>query len=373
MNFRPLSVLGAAVTTAALLLAAPLGAAASTASASTASRHVASESDPSTDESSAQVTWALRPAANGEADGRVSLRHTVDPGAGIDESVVLTNFGSQQASFAVYAGDGAVSGSGSFDLAPPEEGSEDAGAWVALGAVEGASARPEGGLVLTLGPESSVVIPVRVDVPSDAGPGDHPAGIVAELLPGAQQEVLVASRIGVRLHLRVSGDVIAGARPDVVEATYQPSWNPFAPGTLTLRYDLVNTGNVRIGAESIVRASGPFGALGVDAAPEVRREILPGDSSPAEVSVLAWPLFVTEVRTSVRPASVGDDVIDGSLDATSATVTVWTIPWAQLILVVGAVLLVLAARHLRLRSAVRTQARIDEAVAAARAEAQTEE
>jgi hypothetical protein len=357
MKIRPLVVLASILAAAPLLLAFPVSAAAQGA--------VPTESDPAP---SGSVTWALRPAAQGEADGRVSFRHTVDPGAGIDESLIPTNFSPDAAGFAVYASDGTVTGEGSFDLIPAQEESTGSGTWIDLGVPEGAQARSGSGFTVEVPAQSSIIIPVRIDVPTDASPGDHPAGIVAELMAGDDAEVHVASRIGVRLHLRVSGDVEAGARPDIVEVGYAPSWNPFAPGILTVRYDIENTGNVRVGTESAVRVSGPLGALPADAPADLRREILPGDRAAAEAVIPVWPLFLSEVRATVDPASVGEDEVDATITSSTQSTTVWTIPWAQLALVLAIVLLILAIRRSRARAAARMQTRIDAAVATARAE-----
>ncbi|WP_341955564.1 hypothetical protein [Microbacterium sp. LWH13-1.2] len=372
MSYRHITAVGVLVVAATALFAQSAGGAAQpepqsriSPPALAQSSTLPADTDPAP---TAGVTWSLQPATGGLPDGRVSLRHRVDPGQRIDESIVLTNFSAQPEAFAVYASDGTVTGDGSFDLIPSVEESTGGGAWVSLGAVAGATPRDDGGFAVTLDAGASVAIPVGVDVPSDASPGDHPAGIVAELLPDAATEVQIASRVGVRVHLRVSGDVVAAARPEAVRASYEPSWNPFAPGTLTLTYDITNAGNVRVGADSKVHVAGPFGLLGVDLATDARREILPGQSAVAEFEVPAWPLLLLEGTTRVQPSVVGDDEIEGSLDAASASFTVWTIPWAQLALIAAAVLLFLGVRRARARSESRMQARIDEAVASARGE-----
>lgn len=357
MNLHPPSLLGATALALMLAIGQP-------AAAGAHPLPVPAEADTAPDPA-AGITWALQPAVDGAPDGRVSLRHRVDPGASVEESLALSNFSAQAATFAVYASDGTVGGDGSFDLIPAGEESTGGGAWVALGAVDGAAPREDGGFAVSVPAGESVVFPVRIEIPADAAPGDHPAGIVAELLPDAASEVQLASRVGVRVHLRVSGDIVAGVHPEVVQATYEPSWNPFAPGTLVVRYDLANTGNVRLGAETVVGTAGPFGLLSDESSALAQRELLPGQSSPAEVRMPVWPLFFADGRVVASPAAVGDDEIEGALAASEEAFTVWTVPWAQLALIVLVVGGVLLFRRLRTRSAARVQARIDEAVAAA--------
>ncbi|WP_449385934.1 hypothetical protein [Cellulomonas soli] len=136
-----------------------------------------------TPDPAASTTWTIEPADAQGPDGRISLRHTVDPGGSVSDHVSLTNFSTRAATFAVYAGDGVVNGSGDFDIRT-DGVAEDGGSWLTLGAVEGSAPRPAGGLVVEVPAGSSVLVPLTVAVPQDATPGDHPAGVVAELVQG---------------------------------------------------------------------------------------------------------------------------------------------------------------------------------------------
>lgn len=313
------------------------------------------------------TTWALRPASSDAPDGRVSLRHTIDPGTTVQEHLALTNYSGTAAVFAVYASDGTVSADGSFDLIPADEQPTGGGTWVSLTPPGGAQDRPEGGFLVDVPAGEVVVIPVQIAVPSDASPGDHPAGVVAELVPDAATEVHLASRIGVRLHLRVSGDVVADLRAEGITSSYSPSWNPFAPGTLTVDYSVVNVGNVRLGASSVVGAAGPFGLLSAQGPAVEQREILPGQPMVSSAEFKVWPLFVAEGTVSVTPGVVGVDVLEQDPKSSTSSFSVWTIPWAQLVLLALILLGVFGFRRVRARSAARVQARIDAAVAEAQA------
>ena len=311
------------------------------------------------------TTWALQPAGAEGPDGRVSLRHTIDGGAGVDDLVALTNFGPQPATYAVYPGDGTVTADGNFDLAPTAEPATGGGTWITVVAADGSSARDGGGIVLEVPAESTVTIPVRIEVPANATPGDHPAGIVAELVPGDSDTVQLASRVGVRAHLRVSGDIVASVVPDGTSAAYTPSWNPFGPGTVTVTYALSNEGNVRLGAETDTALSGPFGILAASATTG-SREILPGQAQSTTVAVPVWPTFFSWGSVTASPLVVGEDEVDAALAASAAEFTVWTIPWSQFALLALLVGGFFAVRAARTRSAARVQARIDAAIAAAK-------
>ncbi|MEE6282758.1 COG1470 family protein [Georgenia sunbinii] len=346
------------------LAAAALVLSASTIPASSAL--AATSSDDADPGAGTGTTWAVEPSDADGPDGRVSLRHDVESGAAVSDFVVVTNFGERPATFAVYASDGVVNADGNFDLLPADTEPVDGGAWVEIGDVDGATPRDGGGIVLEAPASSSTVIPVEITVPANATPGDHPAGVVAELVQGDDTSVQMSSRVGVRLHLRVPGEIVAQVQPQDITATYSPSWNPFAPGTVTLEYSLNNVGNIRVGADVDASVAGPFGIGGGETSSE-HREILPGQSTADAGQFEAWPLFLGRGDVTAVPMGVGEDQVPDELMASSAAFTVWMVPWSQLILLallVAAPLLIVKARK---RSAAKVQARIDAAVAAAAA------
>ncbi|QGQ18156.1 hypothetical protein GC089_01320 [Cellulomonas sp. JZ18] len=312
----------------------------------------------------APVTWTMQPSSAEGPDGRVSLRHVLDPGASVADHVTVANLGEAPATFLVHVGDGTVSPAGDFDVLPVDEGPRDGGAWVTLGDVEGAERLGPGSLRVSVPAASAVTVPLTIAVPADARPGDHPAGVVAELVDAGPSRVRFAARVGVRVHLRVAGEVTARLVADDVRARWQPSWNPFSPGTVRVTYALVNSGDVRLGARGTVSASGPFGA-GATHRDADRREVLPGGSAQEVVDLPAWPLLRTGVRVHVAPTVVGEDAVDARLEATAVEVTAWTPPWSQLALLALVAALLVAVRALRRRAARRVQARIDAAVVAA--------
>ncbi|QDB78051.1 hypothetical protein FE251_00610 [Georgenia wutianyii] len=288
----------------------------------------------------------------------------MEGGTELSDEVALTNFGTEPATFAVYGGDGTLSPDGSFDLAPSDQEPTGGGSWITVLPAGGSEARDGGGLMLEVPGQTTVAIPVEIRVPADATPGDHPAGIVAELADTGTTSVRMTSRVGVRAHLRVTGDILAQLTHEQVSATYAPSWNPFAPGTTTITYTVVNSGNVRLGADSAATVSGPFGLFDAESLTE-DREILPGDPVSHTVAVPTWPTVHARGSLTSTPGIVGEDVVDVPLAAATSTVSVWAVPWSQLALlalICGALLLF---RRHRRRAAQKVQDRIAAAVAAA--------
>ena len=312
----------------------------------------------------AGTTWAIAPASAEGTDGRVSFRHTIDPGSAVDEFVAVTNFSEAPAPFAVYASDGVVTAAGNFDLLPSGEAPVDSGSWVSIGEVDGSMPRDDGGIVIEVAAGATAVVPIRIDVPAEATPGDHPAGVVAELARADESSVQVASRVGVRLHLRVAGDVVASVVPESVTTSYAPSWNPFAPGTLTVGYVLSNGGNVRLGSVTTAQEAGILGAGGGSTTQE-QREILPRQESAAVATIDVWPLFFAWGEVTTAPTVVGEDAVQVDLSAVSVPFGTWVVPWSQLVLLVLLALIVVLIVRGRKRAELRVQARIAAAVATA--------
>ncbi|MET0433946.1 MAG: hypothetical protein ABW025_07245 [Cellulomonas sp.] len=316
-----------------------------------------------------RTTWALEPANADGADGRVSYRHTVEPGSEITEHVALTNYSAHPVTFQVYAGDGQLTADGQFDLPPTGDAPVAGGSWVALGDPAGGLSAPGTVLLLEVAGGGTVVLPFVVRVPADAVPGDHPAGIVAALASGPDGGVGVDTRVGARLHLRVAGDLVTALAVRELTATYVPSWSPFARGTLRLDYRLANVGDVRLGGAVATRVAGPFGLAASGSEGPDPRELLPGTAVPVTADFPAWPLGRLSGEVTVTPAVVGEDALTGASLLVAAPFEVWAVPWAQLGAVVVIVAVGCAVPRVRRRRAEATQRRVDAAVAAARAAA----
>ncbi|WP_265521572.1 hypothetical protein [Oerskovia flava] len=356
---RPVRAL--ALAGALLVAAAPAASALTTAPTAPTVSASADEDEPA-----ARTTWAIEPADADGPDGRVSLRHVVEPGAEVTDHVALRNFSEHAVTFDVYASDGVVTAEGQFDLLPAGTDPVDSGAWISIGDADGELGAPGEAQRVEVEPEATVTLPVAVRAPDDATPGDHPAGIVASPARDDAGGVELDTRVGARLHLRVAGDLTPALAVQDVQATYAPSWNPFAPGELRLDYTLANTGNVRLGGEVTASSAGPFGWAARTADGTPQREVLPAQEAGGAVVLDAWPLGRLGGDITAVPLVVGDDEVSVPLERAVAPYTAWALPWVQIALLALAVGTVLAVRQIRRRREARTQARIDAAVAAAR-------
>jgi hypothetical protein len=345
-----------------------------------------------------QVTWSVEPAPVSTGLRR-TFEYAVDPGTQIVDNVLVTNSGENSADFTLYATD-AINDpdTGAFGLLKHDTKPTDVGAWVTLDRAK-----------LTLEPGQQATIPFNLLVPSDASPGDHVAGIVASVLTTGTENgaaVTLEQRVGARLYLNVSGGAKAAVAAQGVVTGFNPSWNPFAPGDLSIGYDVRNTGNLRVDVAQKITVAGPFGIPLGSVSPRVVTNILPRQlvhvtaKVPAVVALfLAWSTITlvpsepsaqgdgtstssgstsptptpTPTPSSATPNSSVTDAVEvgEAADYVPASSTVMTLAVSWTLLVV--ILLIAGIIYLVWRYVTGTRERlylaIDEAAAAAREEA----
>ncbi|MDQ1131181.1 WxL protein peptidoglycan domain-containing protein [Microbacterium sp. SORGH_AS_0888] len=328
MGERPLIRPAVALLISAILALAPAGptAVASPLGDATAVRGAAATPAPYT------MTWGVTPANATGPDGRRAVSLDAEPGQTREDHLAVRNLSSVAVTFALRAADGYLTDTGRFNTLSSEQESVDAGTWISL---------PPS---VTVPAGETVVVPFTVTVPELAQPGDHAAGISASVLstPATGGTGLgVESRVGFRVTIRVGGDLSPSARIDGVDAVYETSWNPFAPGTVRLRIAVTNTGNMRFVAAGGAMVGGSSG--GFVAAPDHRHEFLPGDSREITAVVRGvWPGVLLPATVTVDPEVVALDGTVVTAPSSVRDVWVWALPWPQLLVVIGVLLLVAA-------------------------------
>ncbi|MEE6280748.1 hypothetical protein [Georgenia sp. MJ170] len=310
-----------------------------------------------------RITWGIVPADAEGGDGRVSMRHEVDPGDVIEDFVEVMNYSDRAVVFDLVSSDGLIGPEGAFDLLPSAAEPVDVGSWVEIAASVEVPA------------QESAVVPFTLTVPGDALPGDHPGGIAASVSRVGESpdgpQVGFDSRVGTRIHLRVSGELAPQVTISDLTTRYEPSWNPLQPGTLHVDYTVQNDGNVRLGSVQSATVEGLFGASAVgNAVLGEQREVLPRQEARMSAEIPGvWPLGLLDTAVYAEQSVVGEDVVDAALSSTRAGTTVWAVPWLHLALIV--VLAGLVGWRLRLRK--RRARAVDAAVAAAVARAREED
>ncbi|WP_270366089.1 hypothetical protein [Microbacterium algeriense] len=305
------------------------------------------------------VSWAAVPADEEGPDGRRWVENVLDPGATKTEHLAVTNLGSDPVTFALKAADGYFTDTGRFTMLPSSSTSVDAGTWIAVQDT------------VDVQPGETEVVAFTISVPEGAAPGDHPAGIAATVLArpaaGDSQAVGVEGRVGFRVLTRVTGDLTPALAVDDVVVRYEYSWNPFAPGQVSVEYTLRNEGNVALGVKDRVVSVSPGGDdPGETGSPELT-EMFAGDERTIRSEVQdVWLLGPLTARVAVHPTALqgGEPV----LEPATAEVTAWVFPWPQsAVVLIVAVTVVLVRLDMRRRRRVWAE-RIAEARALGRAE-----
>jgi hypothetical protein len=282
------------------------------------------------------LTWAVQPADQKGPDGRRWVEHTLDPGQVVTERLAVRNFSNRSTVFSLKAADGYLTDKGRFNMLPSSQKSVDGGTWI--------SVREK----VTVGAKGTAIVPFTITVPRDAKPGDHPAGIAATVT-ATGGTVAVESRVGFRVMMRVSGTITAALTVDDLNATYRQSWNPFSAGTIRVSYTTTNDGSVAVTGTGNVTTSGPFG-LGKRGAPANVEQTLPGGSRKTDVRLAGvWGLGRLRTTVNVTPSLLAGDTSGAEIRPASTTVTVWTVPWPQLLLAASVVALLFALRTVNRR------------------------
>lgn len=282
-------------------------------------------------------SWTLTTGGGpdgGEIGSRPNFTYQVQPGAVIEDTVVLFNLGNVPMQFQVYATDAFNNADGQFDLLPADDVPVDAGSWVQL--VQE---------TIILEPGKQATIPFTLTVPLDATPGDHVGAIVAGSISvadsGSGQLVEVERRTGTRLYVQVDGELTADLAISSLSTDYAHSANPFG-GSAEVSFAVENRGNVRLGGTPVISVGGPLGIMKQEIRLDPISELLPGQTIDLTASLDGVPaLFLnsTEVRIDIDEASARGGAQDVTASANSFT------PPITILLLLALVLLALLARR----------------------------
>jgi hypothetical protein len=271
------------------------------------------------------------PSDGSGEDGRTRFSYQIGPGQGIEDYYMVKNTGTTAQVLKVFGTDAFNADDGGYALLDTAEAPTDAGGWITF---EGNVRQLE----IPLEPGQSKIVSFTVTVPDNAGPGDHPAGIVISVATGSGQ-VLVDKRFATRLYVRVPGDIQALLTITSISAAYQPQWNPFT-GSATVTATFKNSGNVALGANAAIGVNTYFGIpLGEPNTEEVG-ELLPGSTRTISFTVDGiGQLGYLNAYVKAQPTVDRDALPTGTLTPTNRDAVLWAIPW-WLVIVIAIALLV---------------------------------
>jgi hypothetical protein len=274
----------------------------------------------------------VQPAGKDKPDARSWFTYSATPGATLADHLAVHNYGTAPLTLRVYAADAFNTADGGLDVLPSGRRSTAVGAWLSTGAPQ-----------LTIPAKGMVIVPFRLAIPANATPGDHVGGLVAAVRTtkdgGQGKKVVVEDRVGVRVYLRVAGQLHGELKVEEFHAGYTGTLNPLGHGSVAVNYVIHNVGNLRLSGHQTIRVAGWFGqATLASGLPEVP-ELLPGSS-------LRVSTVVPDVFPAVRLAVTGevdprpqpgdsDPLLQPAVHATSLLTIPWTLG-ALLVALVGA-------------------------------------
>ncbi|MEV4809432.1 WxL protein peptidoglycan domain-containing protein [Micromonospora avicenniae] len=304
------------------------------------------------------VTWTVRTASNSYGATRSSYSYNVNPGGTVEDGMVVANRGTAPLNLTVYTADGFTTEAGQLDLLTRDKKSVAIGAWVHANAAS-----------VAVKPGKTATIPFKISVPANATPGDYVGGILTSLTqPNQAEGINVDRRLGIRIKLRVGGELKPALAIEDFDVDYQGTWNPFGRGNATITYKIHNTGNAALSSQQAASVSGPFGLLRTKAHDLPKTpELLPGESWKVTVPVKdVSPAFRLAATATLTPLLTDPSGSVSPLDKVADTAHTWVVPWTLLLLVVVLVAAVVVAVRLTRRNRVRRKhredARVQEAV-----------
>ncbi len=261
--------------------------------------------------------------SGGPADERTRLSYQMKPGQRLDDEYVVRNTGSTPQTVTLFATDAFNTDDGQYALLDTAKKPTGVGTWVIFNGADKVEH-------IALAPGQQKTVPFSVNVPANAGPGDHAGGIVVSN-QSPSGRILVDRRVATRLYVRVPGKLQPQLTIASLNATYDPSWNPLA-GKTTLTFTIRNGGNVSLGAHMLAGADTFFG---IGTGGQVRqdvREMLPGSTRTISVVVPGVPqIGYLNPYVSLQPTVDKDALNPGPLRVVSRDTVIAAIPWWLLV------------------------------------------
>jgi len=284
-----------------------------------------------------RAEFGAGPASAKKVDGRPYFSYLSQPGGYVQDHIAVRNFATRPQMLNVYPVDAVTGSNGLFSFAAKSAQRKQVGAWLKIGKVPSGTVR--------LKPRATVILPVSLRVPRNASPGDHAGAVIVSLtsLVKNKKNTLVKfeQRIATRVIVRVSGPLHPRLSIQNLHATYSGHLNPFAGGVVRVSYGVGNTGNALLGASQQVTGQGLIGSA-VRAKPAGVPLLLPGGAYKVSTHVSGiLPFFEVTATVRLVPVGLRGDANPG-IHVTTASVTLWTIPWLLIAIVIVLILGIIA-------------------------------
>jgi hypothetical protein len=191
--------------------------------------------------------FAVTPYASAGSLPRDYFEYQLTPGRSVQDRVSIVNSTDKPKDFYVYSADAYnTERGGGFALRLRTEDSPGTAAWVKVPVDH-----------FSVPAKRAALIPIQIVVPTDATPGDHTAGIVAEeVIPASNVDgatgVQTVHRVAARVYLRVSGPIHPGLQVSAFSVSHDNPAIPYAhESRMTVAFTVTNTGNLRLQPDKV--------------------------------------------------------------------------------------------------------------------------
>ncbi|MBW9205562.1 DUF916 domain-containing protein [Mumia sp. zg.B17] len=267
--------------------------------------------------------WSVTPTPGSESSPTPRSYFVLEgaPGATLTDKVRIRNYTKRALTFSLYGADGYNTEQGGFfALRTLDRPQVDVGAWVKLPVQQVKVAR-----------RTQVDVPITIQIPANATPGDHVGGIVA--LNGAIEgsaesgglDVGIKRAVAARLYLRVSGPTTPALEVSDVQLDHDRGlfpWSGSGKGRVT--YTVENTGNLRLSPASVITVSGLGGRELDEVETAAVVDLLPGQTAKlsADVAGIGSADRVSVDVTLATPEGVRDE----------RSTNAWIVPWPLVVI-----------------------------------------
>src|SRR3989344_545757 len=279
--------------------------------------------------------------------------YNLDLGESQDDALTVFNTTDEVQTIKIYAVDSVPSNQGNFALEAEADPKDGIGAWIKLAQT-----------FITLQPGENQEIPFTITIPQNADVGEHSGGIILQKAQGSQDQLQngasIVTRVGIRVYETVPGEIkkVIEVKDFNVNLKKLKDQDPYYEINLTAE----NQGNVSL-QHKVTLAIGGWGKIDYDdiidiSVKKITKFVTGQGEAPikfftGEELTRNWQLLrdqkVSTNWTWQKPrfgrftfqANLTYDTQDGEKTVNSKKITVWVIPWLELIILSGVILLVL--------------------------------
>lgn len=275
------------------------------------------------------------------------FRYYQSPGSTVDDSIILRNAGNQNESIKLYATDATANEAGSFSPKMANEEQKGIGAWTTLEKSE-----------VTLGPNESVEVKFKINIPQDIAPGqyfgsiineevsaDIPCDEILEVSTKCQGNIQIRTRTGNRIYLTIPGEI----KQDIKLNSF--NWKKSEKNSVHFNFSFTNNGNVAFQPKAYIRIYDAWGKQITTLEGKLGKS-LPGTTiSP----VIDWKLrgefgnFTAKAEIYYQEDDQGRfDNLHGTVLSERAELKIFIFPWGAFITILGLLLIIVGTWYIRL-------------------------